>query len=152
MEKSDLYRSLGEGVRIAECLLLRGNATQVWVIEAKSSAPQPGNAQDFGLFIDEVRDKFVNTLTLGVACCLGRHSNCELPDQFHNVALGQVAIKCVLVIRGHEDAWLLPVQDALRKALRAASKTWNLGPNALAVMNEQGARKRGLVSGATEDS
>ena len=48
-----------EGVQIAEFLLLtlENELPIIWVIEAKSSSPQPNNQIDFDGYIKEIREK-----------------------------------------------------------------------------------------------
>jgi len=52
-ERSDTYRGLGRGVRIAEMALLRESSAgpcAVWIVEAKSSTPQPETQPSFDRF------------------------------------------------------------------------------------------------------
>jgi hypothetical protein len=117
------------------------------VIEAKSSAPQPAPPARFDEFIGEIRNKLVNALSLGIAACLARHpaAQAELPDRFRALDLGTSGFRLVLVINGFQKAWLPPLQDALSKALASTRKLWALGPNAVAVLNDVGAREHGLL-------
>lgn len=52
----------------------------------------------------------------------------------------------LLIINGHQKDWLPPLQDALRSALDATTKTWALGPNAVVVINHEAAKRFGLIS------
>jgi len=76
IEKSALYTDIRQGVKMAEFLLLhadRDRPTMLWVVEAKSSSPRPKNDPDFGQFIMEIREKWINVLSLVLASRLGRH-------------------------------------------------------------------------------
>jgi hypothetical protein len=150
IENSKTYQKLGHGIKMAELLLLRfqnDRSPKVWIVEAKSSSPRPEKQPNFGEFIGEIRDKLANALTLGVAACLDRHesADAELPELFKQLNLKTADFKLVLVINGHQDAWCVPVQDALKKALHAAVKTWNLSVNSVTVINEKKAREHGLI-------
>jgi len=149
IENSKIYQQIQQNVKMVEFLLLHDSA--VWVIEAKSSAPNPqNNSQErFDEYLEEMREKFTNALMLGVAVCLKRHPNAhlELPDSFKTLDLATANFKLVLVINGKfEDKWLAPYQDALPKKLRTTVKTLALPPNAVVVLNETGAREHGLIT------
>lgn len=149
IEKSVTYQRLGDGVKMAEFLLLRqnGKSPTVWIIEAKSSSPRPETQPNFDEFISEIRDKLINGLTLGVATCLERHQTAELelPELFKKLSLKAVDFKLILVIKGHKDDWLQPLNDELRKQLNSTIKTWGLSPNAVAAINDTMARQHGLI-------
>ena len=157
IENSLLHNSAQPGVRIAEFLLIQngqGNLPpQVWIVEAKSSTPNPGSplpgaAETFSDFIAEIRDKLLNALTLGLTACIGRHANAGqvLPQAFTGLPLDRTVIRLVLVINGHKAEWLPPLQDALTQALRVTSRTWDLGTGSVVVMNDTLARQRGLIA------
>jgi hypothetical protein len=156
IENSPLHQSAQPDVQIAEFLLVRdgkeAEPQQVWIVEAKSSTPNPGSplpktAENFASFISEIHDKLLNALTLGVTANLGRHAKAKqtLPAAFAQVALDRVVFRLILVVNGHDSTWLPPLQDALTKALRVTTKTWDLGPGSVLVMNDKMARKQGLI-------
>jgi hypothetical protein len=151
IEKSPLYQRIRQGVKIAEMAVLRKARTRpgVWIIEAKSSSPRPGDPDAFRLFVGEVREKLDNALKLTLAGCLGRHGATGdlLPENFVNLNLMTIEFRLVLVINGHQPAWCAPVQDALRTALQPLVKTMGLSPGSVAVINDDSARKWGLISG-----
>ncbi len=149
IEKSASYRAIQDGVPIAEFLWLRSrrNRPNVWVVEAKSSSPRPETQPRFEEYLTEIAGKWVNALSLGLALCLGRHplTQGELPRPFRQIDPGKADFRLVLVIRGHEAAWLFPLQDALVQRLRPTVKAWGLGANAVAVINDVKARELGLI-------
>ncbi|MDZ4287820.1 MAG: hypothetical protein U0984_07670, partial [Prosthecobacter sp.] len=150
IEASEAYRAIQTGVMMAEFLLIRNSSDRraVWIIEAKSRSPHAGAKQRFDEFIGELREKLVNALHLGLASCLGRHRAAEhqLPQAFRDLDLKVVAFRLIVVIKGHEDDWLPPLDDALNAALNATIKTWALGANSVVVINDRLARARGLIS------
>ena len=150
VEKSTIYADIQQGVKMAEFLLLHadhGKPPVLWVVEAKSSTPRPKTQPNFDEFIAEIREKLVNAFSLGWACRLGRHQRAEreLPDVFKKLNLSRDDVKFVLVIHGHRESWLPPLQDALRIALLSTVKTWAFSPTSVAVINDALAREYGLI-------
>ena len=148
IEKSETYQKIKEGVKIAEFLLLHSQDDSiVWIVEAKSSSPRRESKEDFACFIAEIREKWTNALTLSVATCLKRHSTYEeLPNSFQTLDLKKASFRLILVINGHPEEWLPPLQDALKKALKPTIKTWNLSATSVVVLNDKMARSQGLIS------
>ena len=151
VEVSETYRTIQDKVQMAEFLLLQTKENSppfVWIVEAKQSSPRPETQPNFSDFIGEIRDKLANALSVGVASILKRHlsANDELPDLFKTLNLAATGFRLVLIINGHQKAWLQPLQDALRSALHATAQTWALGPNAVVVINHEDAKRFGLIS------
>jgi hypothetical protein len=150
IEKSATYEEIQHGVRMAEFLLLRlkaGKPPEVWVVEAKRTAPRAESKEDFGKYIDEIREKLVNGFGLGLASYLKRHATAvdEMPAGIKALDLGTAGFRLLLVIKTAQDSWLPPLNDALKKALHSTVKTWALGPNAVAVLTEDRARQLQLI-------
>ncbi|MDL2268731.1 hypothetical protein LJC71_02330 [Desulfosarcina sp. OttesenSCG-928-A07] len=150
IEKSACYAAIQDHIQMAEFLLLRtknGKPPVLWIVEAKSSTPRPQIQPNFDNFISEIREKLINAFSLGWASCLKRHqiAKTELPEAFKALDLSQTDVKFVLVIKGHEDAWLPPLQDALRIALRSTVKAWAFGPTSVVVINDALAKQYGLI-------
>lgn len=151
VEVSETYRAIQDKVQMAEFLLLRTQEDAppfVWIVEAKQSSPRPETQPNFNEFIGEIRDKLANALAVGVASILKRHpsADAELPELFKALDLGATGFRLVLIINGHQKAWLQPLQDALRSALHATAQSWALGPNAVVVINHEDAKRFGLIS------
>jgi hypothetical protein len=134
---------------MAEFLLLRQQKVgmTVWVVEAKSSSPRPETQPNFPVFIDEIRSKLTNGFLLAVAALLKRHQVAigELPDAFKALDLQKLGFRFVLVINGHKEEWLDPLQSALSLALKPVVKTWALSATSVTVLNNEGAVKCGLI-------
>ena len=150
IEKSRTYASIQKGVQMAEFLLLRIRKKAppvIWVVEAKSSSPRPEMQPNFDDFITSIREKMVNAFSLGWASCLQRHQHAETecPESFKALDLSQTNVRFVLVINGHQEVWLPPIQEALTKALQATIKTWAFPPASVAVINDDLARRYGLI-------
>lgn len=149
IEKSACYDKVQEGVQMAEFLLLKQQqqGPTVWVVEAKSSSPRPETQPNFAEFIDEIRTKLTNGFLLAVAARLQRHpaAENELPDTFKTLDLKARGFRFVLVINGHKQEWLEPLQSALVQALKPVVKTWALPATSVAVLNHELAQKHGLI-------
>ncbi len=137
---------------MAELALLRRPGTSecaIWVVEAKSSTPRPKTQPRHDEFIEEIRQKLTNRLTLTIAACLGRHEDMseDLPEPFRELDLSLTGFRLILVVADHPEEWCVPIQDALRQALKTTVKTWAIDPVAVAVINAEMAEERGLISG-----
>ena len=154
IEKSQCYAAVQEGVQMAEFLLVRqqDKGPTVWVVEAKSSSPRPETQPNFGEFINEIRDKLTNGFLLAIAARLQRHpaAEAELPAAFKELDLQAHGFRFVLVVNGHKDAWLEPLQAALALALKPVIKTWALPAVAVAVLNHVSAQRHGLILPSTD--
>jgi hypothetical protein len=151
IETSAVYQAIQQNLQMAEFLLLRneeGKPPVVWIVEAKQSSPRPETQPNFDEFMGEIREKLSNALGLGIASILKRHplAVAELPDPFRNLGLDTADFRLVLIINGHQNAWLAPLQDALRRELHPVIKTWALGPNAVIAINHERAKQLGLTS------
>ncbi len=151
IEKSACYEKVQEGVQMAEFLLLKEQGPTVWVVEAKSSSPRPETQPNFAEFLDEIRTKLTNGFLLAVAARLQRHTAAddELPDTFKALDLRTLGFRFVLVINGHKQEWLAPLQSALAQALKPVVKTWALPATSVVVLNHELAQQYGLTQPAT---
>ncbi|MGL4408846.1 hypothetical protein [Zoogloea sp.] len=158
IEKSACYETVRDGVQMAEFLLLKQQqqGPTVWVVEAKSSSPRPETQPNFAEFIDEIRTKLTNGFLLALAARLERHPAAanELPDAFKTLDLKARGFRFVLVINGHKQEWLDPLQNALVQALKPVVKTWALPATSVVVLNHELAQQYGLIlpAGGAEPS
>lgn len=145
IETSPLFTQLGKGLKIAEFVLLREFADkpqEAWVVEAKSSAPK-----EHAEYVEDIRQKFTNSVQLTFAACLNRHRNAAdmLPAGFLNLDLENCVIKCILVIRNFPKAWLDPLQKTLTREMSSVTKTMGFKPGSVVVINDEMARERKLI-------
>jgi hypothetical protein len=103
---------------------------------------------DVDIYFSELREKMNNGLRLFFATRAGRHPSEEnaWPETFRNVELGPLQLRILLVVKAAEDRWLPDLKAALQKAMRPAIGTWALGPEAIVVLNEDGARQKGFIN------
>ena len=141
VEKSELYQKVrNREVKTVEFILAEDNKLQF--LEAKSSSPRPvaDNKIKFDDFIDEIALKFLHSINLHYSGILGRHEEInDIPDKIKLMDNSQVSIKCILVIKGHEMAWLPPIQVALNRKMISISSIWNFE---IAVINDSMAEKQ----------
>ena len=148
LEESAVYRKIEEGVQMAEFVAVQGGSeVRLVTLEAKMSSPRAGNEPDFSSYIEAVSSKLMNGFQLLHAIRLGRHHKAGevLPSGFQTIDFGTCEHRLLLVIKNAEKEWLPPIQDALHSALRSHVKLWSLGPKAVIVLNEEGARRKGLI-------
>ncbi len=144
IEKSDTYCRIQQHVKMVEFILLK-QENCLFFVEAKQSSPQPSSV-NFTDYLSDIRDKFANGLSLLIAMHLKRHQDADLPESIAQSDLAQLKFMFILVINGHEKEWLPPLSDALNKQLRAVLRVWAIAQPSLAVLNDQQARARGLIS------
>ncbi|MBF0425622.1 MAG: hypothetical protein HQL66_07365 [Magnetococcales bacterium] len=163
IEKSNAYAKVsGRGVKMAEFLLLRceGDCVpEIWIVEAKSSTgawselPKEFRDQAFLDFIRSIRDKFANSLTLGISMRVGRHGQPgveQLPASFQKLNLvdaGKARVRFVLAIQSCGRRDREHIREALTRELRPLCAMWSLPPYPapIAVVDVAGARELGLV-------
>ncbi|MEO5363423.1 MAG: hypothetical protein H7838_07345 [Magnetococcus sp. DMHC-8] len=146
IEKSRVYASNQQGVKMAEFLLLRDNA--IWIVEAKSSSPRPEGRQSFDRFLHEMQQVMHNALWLFLGVRLGRHGPealGDLPVAFQSVNLATIGFKLVLVINGHKPEWLLRLRNSLACRLMANMRALGLQESTIFVLNDAMARQKGLI-------
>jgi len=145
IEKSPLYTTLGNGVRIGEFALIRGE-NSVWLVEAKSSFSKNDNHVDFKKNINEIVEKLTNSFHLLISAIIGRHGvSLDISEKFRNLALDKTKFILILVINNAKDEWLPPIKDDLARSFAPLIKTFSLGPQPVVVLNDTQARLRKLV-------
>lgn len=143
IEKSSLMSSMKSKIKSAEFILNKNS--YLWIIEAKSSSPRPDNKENFDNFIEEIHEKFANTFLIFNAAKIGRHDASEFPSSFKNINIKEVQYKFFLVIRGHKEEWLYPLQDAMQLVMYRLVKACNIARPAIFVINDTIAREKGLI-------
>lgn len=146
IEESKLHNKIGNGIKVVEFILLK-NENELDFIEAKSSSPRPTKENNirFNEFIEEISDKFIHSFNLFISTILERNKDYgEINDNFYQMDNSKIKLKFILVIKGHEIEWLLPIWDALKKKLSYHNIIWK---SEVIVMNDSIAEKYNLVKG-----
>lgn len=118
------------------------------LIEAKSSSPRPENKIKFDEFIDEISQKFIDTLLLFNALSIGRHGEAErnnLPTNIQQIPLANVQYAMYLIVHGNEIEWMEPILAALKLKLKHCLKSWNIQDINVYAINHETAKKKGLI-------
>lgn len=113
IEKCQTYQAINnENVKIADFVVLFKGS--LLIIEAKSSSPNPNNKNDFNKYISEIYEKLLNSILLFFGIKIKRpYSTASiLPISLKKLNL-DVKVKLLLIINGHRDDWLSPLNDRL---------------------------------------
>ncbi len=141
IEHSETQRKAGGGIRSVEFLYLQPE-NKLLFIEARSSSPRSDTDEArFEQFISEITEKFLHSFHMYTASKLGRYS--EMDGKLRECSDADMKYKFILIINGHQDEWLLPIQDALRKRLIYHNKIWG---SEVRVLNEEMASMLKLIS------
>lgn len=114
-------------------------------IEAKSSAPY--QKEDLATYLSNIYQQFWHSIFFYISLVHKRRGpadqGLDMPDYLQQTQRLKSAVMCVLVVRGHRNEWLQPLQEALRLKMLGLRKSFFLQD--IIVTNEQGAKKYGLV-------
>lgn len=151
LEKCRTFKAFKDGIKMAEFASTDGK--HVFVVEAKSSSPNPENGEHFSVFIDPISEKIVNGLCLLFAVHLERHAQTDplLPGALAGIVQNGGPLILVLIMRDHPRKALFVLQEALRKSLTRWIRLFNLGPNSVVVLNGEMACQKGIASSIQRD-
>ena len=153
IEKSDLYKHLGAGIKTTE-FVLRVNESEpaILFVEAKTNAPNPDNKDDsdekqrkFEEFYTEVPEKFVDSLGIYTAALLNRYSDCSeigLNLQVSDLANKKITFVLVVTNPAAQIEWLAPIKAVLEDRLRRWMKIWSID---VVVFNQELAKRYKLI-------
>lgn len=146
MEKSVFLDSIN-GKSKCEYITL-SNEAELSIVEAKTSFSNSKNKNDFDANIQEIEKKFDDSILI-LNTVLLRHSEkiheIGIPESFKKIDLRKVEYKLYLVIKNHQASWLASVSDDLKSKMKSIFKLWGIADSSLKVLNEDLARKVGLI-------
>lgn len=127
IEKSSVYKSLGNKVKTCEFVARKGNS--VVFVEAKSSFPNPAGPKGkkgFDEAIHEIVDKFQCSQWLYSGILVNRpyKETVQMPLKLSLSGIKKVKIIMLLVINGFEEEWMVPIQDELNRKLEKLKKSF----------------------------
>lgn len=94
-------------------------------------------------FLTEITEKFIHSFDMLNAYFLGRYDDGgQMGSDIKSITCANASFIFVLVIRGHKDTWLLPLQEELNRKLRYHASIWK---SRVIVMNDTIAREYNLV-------
>lgn len=134
------------GVKACECVVLL--SPNVALIEAKASSPKEIGCERFEEFINDVKQKFADSLRLFTEVKNGLHGEdafLRLPVNLRSLDLRSDQYLICLIIHGHKVEWLGELQDAFRDAMREVIKEWNIQDSKVKVYNEELAVENHLI-------
>lgn len=147
IEKSKRFNAIS-GAKTCECVVYHNG--KVVLIEAKNSSPQPGRDgngnEQLAKFVNEIAEKFHDSLIYYHATHQKRQLPDMLPANLQSAPLDEHDYVFYLIIKGHEKAWCVPVQDLLKVTMKKMLKLWGLKDICVKVMNEKTALSKGLIS------
>lgn len=145
IEKSSEVTSL-QGVKIVELVEIAGK-DKLRMLEAKSSAPNPENKDDFAVYEKDVCEKFQNSISLLNAAKLRRRPEIfrELPERLKTADYGSLHYRMYLVVRKSKEDWIVTLAETFREKLRPFLKCWNIPVDQFLVLNGEVAREKGLL-------
>ena len=148
IEKSDLYRKIGEGIKSVE--FVRVNGHELLFVEAKTTFANPNtpsaeNLVKYQKEIDDICSKFVHSLNLFSSVKVG-----AAEDEFSNdlILPAKVSLAFILVVKQHELKWCRKIGAALLDALPTYLKT--IWKPTVYVLNHETAIKYSLAYGFEE--
>lgn len=145
IEKDSLVEE-SQRIKACECVvLISGN---IAFIEAKASAPNPNNGRDFPDFIEDIKQKFADSLQLFTEIkqkVQGEDAFNRLPINLQKKTLTPKTYKIYLIVHGHQEMWLPGLLDALKDAMREVVKQWNLRDSNIKVYNEEKALENKII-------
>lgn len=151
IEKSQFFRSLGQGIKPVEFILLQQEKNIIF-LEAKKSCPNEKNmnetaqkAEKFEEYYGSITQKFTDSLQVYLSAVLNCHGDQkEIGDKLKAIQNYQgYEILFVLVIKEADILWLSGVKAILEKRLLSLRKIWKAK---VLVLNHELARKKGLLS------
>jgi len=143
IEKANVYKNIGEGVRSVEFIQIRNN--KLYFVEAKTSFPNPNNPNEdnkvrFKNEIDDICEKFIHSLNLFASIKMGVTEDC-----FHSELIKpeKVSLIFLLVIKNHKFEWCRPIKGKLEEELPHYLK--QIWKPSIYVLNHQKAIEQGFV-------
>ena len=141
IENSNTHKIVGDGVKTVEFVYLQAK-NKLLFVEAKSSSPRYDTSiERYYEFIDEITDKFVHSFEMYMALKLRRYE--ELSEKLATVDDSDMKYRFILVINGHKNDWLLPIQEELKIKLRYHHNIWK---SEVVAINEQTAKSWNLTT------
>ena len=143
IEKSQIYKRLGEGIRSVEFITLKPNK-KLYFIEAKSSSAKPDNKVDFNDDCNKILEKIQHSLDLFISkeFEINKDLGNEFPICFNENNFNEYKIIFLLIINNHKEEWCSGVMAGLQNKLIALRKIWKID---VVVWNNEKAVKKGFI-------
>lgn len=151
IENSQILKSLGEGIKTVEFILLRRDKNIIF-LEAKKSCPNENNMHNtpekkkkFEDYYSSITQKFTESLQVYLAAVLNRYEEpSEVGDNLRRIEnYREKEMLFVLVVKNADISWLSGPKAILENRLLSLRKIWKIK---VLVLNYELAKKKGLIS------
>jgi hypothetical protein len=144
-EKNEPYRTLTKGNCIKSCDIVTLNGKSLLLIEAKTTAPNVGNAPDLLDYVQEFHYKTCHSLLMLLGMSKNRpYRAMEKPLFLDSIDWAHVSIRPVLVVKSHKREWLAGLHEKIGREMRGIVKAFQM--ETPLVLNEELAREKGWLS------
>jgi len=154
IEKSQIYHSLGDGLKTVEFVFLRNDGKHIILLEAKKTCPNEKNRNEseekrlkYEEYFAEIVQKVEDSINVFITAILGRHlPKDNLGSNFYKkLHMESAKMRFFLVITASnvQEDWLPGPKAELERRLLSLRKIWKLD---IVVMNREIARKKGLIA------
>lgn len=135
-----------DDIKACECVVLVN--PNVALIEAKSSTPHPNNEVDYQAFLEEIRQKFSDSIRLFSEMKNGDKGDevrLRIPSNLLSDTTSPSEYRIFLIVHGHHLDWLGGLQETLRDILRDVVTQWNMKDSNVKAFNEDTALENNLI-------
>lgn len=153
IEESQLYQSLGAGLKTVEFIFLRNEGKNIVLLEAKKTCPNEENKEEseekrikYEEYFADITQKVEDSVNVFIAAILGRYPDKEelgrnFYDKVH-MRFAKLTFALVITSPEAEEAWMMGPKAELERRLLRLRKIWKLN---IVVINRTTAQKRGLI-------
>lgn len=145
IERSRVYQKINpHGVSAVEFITL-GPRNDILFVEAKTSAPNEDDLEGLTGFAESIGRKFVHSLEICYALlarALPGNPDESIPDAIKDKLMDKPTIKLILIVNKLNPQHCAPLQDLLRKTLRAEKRIWHMN---VIVLNKEMASKKHMI-------
>lgn len=114
--------------------------SRIFLVEAKTSVPNPENSENFKKYIDDISNKAIDSFSLLLSAVMKRR-NIDICSEILHADYAKINFHLLLVIKNHKKEWCPPVQSGLEDSLRHFTVAWNWGPQPVIVLTEEMAQQ-----------
>lgn len=136
IEKSNIYKSLGDGFKTVEFIYAYKEQSKIYFLEAKTNIPNGENRfidekhfVSYEKFYDDLSQKIKDSFSILISALLGRFEDVdEIGDNIRNKDLKRVKFVFVIVVTNPQAdfAWLPQPKAEMEERLLKLRKVWNV--------------------------
>lgn len=145
IERSRVYQKINpHGVSAVEFITL-GPRDDILFVEAKRSTPNEDDPEGLAGFVGSISRKFIHSLEVCYALLvrsLPGNPDESIPEAIKDKLMDKPTIKLILIVNKLNPQHCAPLQDLLRKTLRAEERIWHMN---VIVLNKEMAFKKHMI-------